>query len=334
VNWRFLRHLLIVLGAYFLANVLHGWLQTAQTLLHLGDVTYRDGILGLIKLHVVEDLPVAIAAVFGTILIWYAMGPALARRWMWGLASVFALVAVLQVMNARRMWEESRGLHAVIAALMPAIACLVTGLVLQRLLPDGPGQETVPDEPTPRKGRTIVLAAAWSMLPFAVGGVIGVAIMAKSTVRDLGPSFAAVMESGNKALFAEAQFREGKYNAAKTALEDFGAYLERIKPSEKGQPWQPGQAPFLDAKGIAFDRMGTYARLAINEERAQHADEAAAYWTRAEEQARLLDWKDPTRETIRKRLAGLMDANGPIRRAGASPGSDPSPAPESPAARP
>jgi len=309
VNWRVLRHLLIVFGAYFLAMELFPLIQGLQILTHVGEVTYRDGPIGATVANVIDEIPRAIVGVFAALLIWYALGPAPARRWMWGLASLFALFSLLGVRNTR--WGRGPDLlHLTVAAILPAIACLLAGLVLQRLVPDGPGDEPVRDEPTPGKGRMIVLAAACSVIPFAVGGILGVMIAGTSSMPDAGLYVAAVLESGMKVQYAEAQFQEGKYDAAKIALEDFATYLERATPYERGKPWQPGQNPLLDAKGLAFDRMGAYARLAIIAERAQHADEASAYWARAEEQARVLDWKDPTRETIRHRLAVLMDYNG------------------------
>jgi hypothetical protein len=308
VNWRFLRHLLIVFGAYFLAMELFPWVQGVQILTHAGEFTYRDGSIGATVAMVIGEIPRAIVAAFAAVLTWYALGPALARRWIWGLASLFALFYLLGVRNARGVRGPDL-LHLTVAAILPAMACLLAGLVLHRLVPDGP-DEAVRDEPTPSKGRTVVLAAACGVIPFALGGVLGVTIAGMSSMREAGPYVAAVLESGMKARYAETQFQEGKYDAARIALEDFANYLERATPYERGKPWQPGQNPLLDAKGLAFDRMGTYARLAIIAERAQHADEASAYWARAEEQARVLDWKDPTRETIRHRLAVLMAYDG------------------------
>jgi hypothetical protein len=309
VNWRVLRHFLIVFGAYCLAMELRPLIQGIQILMHAGEFTYRDGPIGATVANVIGEIPRAIVGVIAALLIWYALGPALARRWMGGLASLFVLFSLFGVRNTR----GSRGpdlLHIIVAAMLPAIACLLAGLVLRRLVPDGPGDEPVRDEPTPRKGWRIVLVAACGVILFAVGGTVGVMIAGMSSMQEAGPYVAAMLESGMKAQYAEAQFQEGHYEAAKIALEDFANYLERATPYQRGTPWQPGQNPVLDAKGLAFDRMGVYARLAINAERVQHADEASAYWVRAEEQSRVLDWKDPTRATIRHRLAVLMDYDG------------------------
>jgi len=309
VNRQVLRHLLIVFGAYFLAMALYPWVQGVQILTHAGDVRY-SGLISEILADVITEIPRAIVGVFAAVLIWYAMGPVLARRWMWGLAGLFALFYLLGLRNTR--WTPGPDpMRITVTALLPGVACLVAGLVLQRVASsDGPGDEAVGEEAAPRKGRLIVLAVVCGVMPFVVGGVLGMTMATMSSVRDAGPWVEAVFESSAKAKYADTQFQEAKYEAAKVALEDFAGYLERVRPYDSGKPWQPGQHPMLDAKGLAFDRMGTYARLAIIAERAQHADEASAYWARAEEQARVLDWRDPTRETIRHRLAVMMDYNG------------------------
>jgi hypothetical protein len=95
----------------------------------------------------------------------------------------------------------------------------------------------------------------------------------------------------------------GTYDEAKTALEQFAAYLEQLKPACR--EWQPGEAPLSDEKGLAFDRMLTYGRLALRAERANRPDEAMSYWQGAERHAQTLKWEQPTRDRIRVTVTRL-----------------------------
>ena len=109
--------------------------------------------------------------------------------------------------------------------------------------------------------------------------------------------------------YAYTQYREADDATAKAALTEFVDYLAALKPS--AAVWEPGQAPFLDEKSLAFDKMLTYGRLALVAERARHADEAATYWQRAEQEARAVKWQEPTRDRIRATVVGLDAVNQP-----------------------
>jgi hypothetical protein len=65
------------------------------------------------------------------------------------------------------------------------------------------------------------------------------------------------------------------------------------------------EAPLSDEKGLAFDRMLTYGRLALRAERANRPDEAMNYWQRAEHHAQALSWEQPTRDRIRMTVTRL-----------------------------
>jgi hypothetical protein len=80
-------------------------------------------------------------------------------------------------------------------------------------------------------------------------------------------------------------------------------YLDALKPSSDG--WQPGEAPLTDERGLTFDRMLTYGRLAIRADRASRHGDANSYWPRAEQQAALLKWEQPSRDRIRATIARL-----------------------------
>jgi hypothetical protein len=170
VNWRVLRHLLIVLGAFFLAMQVQPWLQAIHTMAGIG-TSYTDNFLSEAFAAVVGDFPRAITGALAMVLIWYALGPALARRWMWVLAGLATLFSLLNVIGAR--WSR-RPDHTwlVVSALLPAIGCLLAGYVLQRVVPTGPGDDAHPDEATPPTGRTVALIVGWSAIALIAGGLV------------------------------------------------------------------------------------------------------------------------------------------------------------------
>jgi hypothetical protein len=111
---------------------------------------------------------------------------------------------------------------------------------------------------------------------------------------------------------ASGQYVEAEYPAAKAALEDYLSYLEASEPRQDS--WAPGQEPWLDEHGLAFDKALTAGRLALLEERKNHGIAAAEYWARAEVYARAAAWRDPSRENIRKFLARVDELGDPQER--------------------
>jgi hypothetical protein len=170
VNWRFWRHLLIVLGAYFLAMSLQPLIMAAQTLMHVG-VGYTDNVVSELFAALVGEISRAIAGALGMVLIWYALGPALARRWMWTLAGVFAFFSSMTALQMRFSAHPEYG-WMTIKALLSGVACVLTGLALPRVAPGGPGDDVVHDETTPQRGRTVALVAACSAIAAVAGSVI------------------------------------------------------------------------------------------------------------------------------------------------------------------
>ncbi len=112
-----------------------------------------------------------------------------------------------------------------------------------------------------------------------------------------------MLDGSRRAQYAFTQYREAEYDEARIALEQFAAYLEHLKPA--AGEWQPGDAPLSDERGLAFDRMLTYGRLAIRAERANRSDEALNDWQRAEHHAEVLRWEEPTRDRIRATVTRL-----------------------------
>jgi hypothetical protein len=299
VNWRVLRHLMIVFGAYYLAMSVHGWLVVLQP----SSVT-GEGNLGWLWVHIAIELPRAIVGVFATVMIWYALGPAVARRWVWGLAIIFGLLRGLAALNTRFKSPVPHLLPDMVGALVPVIACVITGLVLQRLLPEGPGDEAVREEPTPRRGRTIAMTLTLGALMLAFGGFLGVSLSGYELMHSAEP-MAVFFQQFTIGRYAEMQFRSASYDEAKRALEHYLKLLDSVKPMN-GQGPQPCASWLASDSSLDFDRAATYARLAVAAGRAQRPDEEAAYWTHAIEYASKLHWKDSSPEAIRHKLEDFI----------------------------
>lgn len=171
MNWRVLRHLLIVSGAYFLAMNLLSLLMQAHILAHIG-VSYTDNIFSEAFAALVEEFPRALAAAFAMVLIWYSLGPALARQWMWALAGLFAFFSVMTMLSMRFSAHHPEYAWMVIRAVLPSVACVLAGLALQRVVPGAPGEEAIRDESTPQPGRSVALVVACSAIAAIAGGVI------------------------------------------------------------------------------------------------------------------------------------------------------------------
>ena len=188
--------------------------------------------------------------------------------------------------------------------LLPALGCAAAVWLLGRFAPAAGETAAVPDSlGIPTRGQSRALLVVGSILMLLTGAFIGMWITASVQVQQMSGWTAAVMDSARRSQYALAQYREANYEEAKPALEQFAAYLEGQKPAS-GE-WQPGEAPLNDEKGLAFDRMLTYGRLALRADRAKRPDEATNYWQRAEHYAQALRWEQPTRERIRSTVTRL-----------------------------
>lgn len=163
-------------------------------------------------------------------------------------------------------------------------------------------------------------AAVW----LAVGVLIGLLGGIYLALRWIAPQqtwLAYVGQSFLLTQIAAGQYTEADYPAAKAALEDYLAYLEASEPRQGS--WQPGQEPWLDERGLAFDKALTAGRLALLEEWQNHEAAAARYWARAEGYARAAAWRDPSREKIRKLLRGIDGDHPPTPRQSETTGHEP-----------
>jgi len=105
---------------------------------------------------------------------------------------------------------------------------------------------------------------------------------------------------------AYTQYQQGGYAAAKESLEGHLAYLEQLLPH--GESWGEGQSPFLGESSLAADKTLALARLALLEDREHGPGAGDPYWARAEEQAAVAGWTDPSRDNIRRLVQGLDES--------------------------
>jgi hypothetical protein len=193
--------------------------------------------------------------------------------------------------------------------LLPTLACVAAVWLLGRFGPATGDVGPVPDSigiSAPGKSRALLVVG--SILMLLAGAFIGMWITSSVQIQQMSGWMVAAMDSARRSQYAFTQYREANYEEAKSVLEQFAAYLENQKPASS--KWQPGEAPLSDEKGLAFDRMLTYGRLALRAERANRPDEAVNYWQRAERHAQALKWEQPTRDRIRDTVARL-DAEQP-----------------------
>lgn len=102
---------------------------------------------------------------------------------------------------------------------------------------------------------------------------------------------------------ANSAYKESQNQDARPALSAYLAYLDAIAPSEND--WKAGEHPWLDARGLAFEKMLVAGRLAIVQERRNDSTAATASWTRAEDFARAAQVADPGRPAIRATIDRL-----------------------------
>jgi len=318
VSGRFLRSLLVLAGAYWIAQWLATVINAGEAALGIG--YGGSGRLGELWMDVAGAAPRALAAAGATALLWLALGSAEARRWTWGLAGLFAVFGLLsrqfQTVAGAVPDAVSRAMDLAVHCLLPAVGCAVAVWLLGRFAPTvGETPPALDERGLPTGGQSRALAVVTGILMLLAGVFIGMWIMSTVQVQQMSGWMVAVMESARRSQYAFVQYREANYEEAKPALEQFAAYLEGQKPAS-GE-WQPGEAPLNDEKGLAFDRMLTYGRLALRAERANRPDEATNYWQRAEHYAQALRWEQPTRERIRSTVTRL-DTEQPGTPAAAS----------------
>lgn len=110
--------------------------------------------------------------------------------------------------------------------------------------------------------------------------------------------FGAVGTSFMVGQYAQTQYREADYQSAVNALQTYIAYLDHLAPAQD-KSWAPGQSPWLDARGLTFDKALAWARLAIVHERNGNQAASDAAWSKAQSFASQSKWRDTNREHIR-----------------------------------
>jgi hypothetical protein len=306
VNARFLRSLLVLAGAYWIAEWLAQMITASEAALGIG---YSGvGRVGELWIYVRQATPRTLAAAGGTALLWLALGSAATRRWMWALAGLFAAFGLVnrQFHAAAGVVPDpvSRAMDVAVYCLLPTVGCVAALWLLRRYGPPEGDVASFPDSiGVPSRGRSRALLVVGSILLLLTGAVIGMWITSSVQMQQMSGWMIAAMDGARRSQYAFTQYREGNYSEAKSALEQFAVYLENLKPASK--EWQPGEAALSDEKGLAFDRMLTYGRLAVRAERANRTEDAADYWQRAEGQAQALNWEQPTRDRIRSAVTRL-----------------------------
>jgi hypothetical protein len=146
--------------------------------------------------------------------------------------------------------------------------------------------------------------AVW-LLIFASGFAAG-AFVAATWMMCTSRWFGAVGESFFASQYVFLQYQKAEYPEAKAALEKYLRYLDSMPPSDSES--KPGQNPWLDERGIAFDKTLTLARLALLEERNGNQQAASKYWALARSYAAQAKWKDTSLENVRA-IVEHLDAN-------------------------
>ena len=307
----FLTRLLVVVGTYGVAEWLASLIMAGEAV--LGIEYSGAGRLGQLWIAVRQSAPRALAAAGGTALLWLALGSAATRRWMWGLAGVFAVFGLVnrQFYPAAGVIPDpvSRAIDIALYCLLPTLACVAAVWLLGRFAPGTGDVAPVPDSRgIPARGRSRALLVAGSTLLFLAGAFIGMWITSTVQIQQMSGWMLAAMDTARRSEYAFTQYREANYDEAKSALEQFAAHLESLKPASR--EWQPGEAPLSDEKSLALDKVLTFGRLAVRAERANRPDAAVDYWQRAERHAQALKWEQPTRDRIRATVL-RMDAQQP-----------------------
>ena len=148
--------------------------------------------------------------------------------------------------------------------------------------------------------RKVLLSAVALLAAFAAGAFLGYRLLLRPQLW-----LASVGESFMANQYAYTQYQEASYPEAQRALEAYLAFLDRRPPSE-ADSWAPGQNPWLDARGVRFDKTLTWARLAILHERNGQTDASDKAWREAEVLAAQSKWKDPGRDHLRE-VIGRLD---------------------------
>src|SRR5262249_34218931 len=159
--------LLVVAGAYWVAEWLSHVITAGEAALGIG---YSGvGRVGELWIYVRQATPRALAAAGGTALLWLALGSVATRRWMWGLAGLFAGFGLVnrQFHPAAGVVPDpvSRAMDVAVYCLLPTVGCLAALWLLRRFGPAEGDVTSFPDSVgvAPR-GRSRALLVVGSVL--------------------------------------------------------------------------------------------------------------------------------------------------------------------------
>ena len=149
--------------------------------------------------------------------------------------------------------------------------------------------------------RRVVVGAFLLAIGFAAGVLVGYRVMAKpfAWLGSVGRHFAANQ-------YALMQYREGTYPAAQEALEAYIRYLDGSVPTN--DPCMAGETPWLDARGLRFDKTLTWARLAMLHENNGNTARADEAWHQVDALAAQGTWKDRSRGHFRDIITAMERA--------------------------
>jgi len=148
-----------------------------------------------------------------------------------------------------------------------------------------------------------VVAAGMLVVGIAAGFHVGKRVTEARFSLDSLFTGAAVAER------AAVLFYDGDETAASDALNSYLNFLDRVDVRRsRGET----AALWLDARSTAFERMLTYTRLALLEERRTSPDTNRAddYWQRAERSATIAGVKESSRAGMRS-IVGRLDSRTP-----------------------
>lgn len=144
----------------------------------------------------------------------------------------------------------------------------------------------------------------WSLASPAVIAIVAAFWFAGCETSDARAWMKAVEEAKLKGELAGTQWQRGSPLAARQAMSDYLVYLESVDPLHPSG-WGAGQHPFLDSRGLAFDRMLASARVAILEERLGNRESARAKWRAASDYAQAAGVPDTSAPAIRATVERL-----------------------------
>ena len=147
MSGRFLRSLLVLAGAYWMAEFLASVIMGGAATLGIG---YSGvGRLGELWIDVRLATPRALAAAGGTALLWLALGSAATRRWSWVLAGLFAVFGLVnrQLHAVAGVVPDavSRAMDVAVYCLLPALGCAAAVWLLGRFAPAAGETAAVPE---------------------------------------------------------------------------------------------------------------------------------------------------------------------------------------------